>query len=422
MTEPPPSDMGSRARLGPSFVLCLIVLVGLVALAAVPSIIRLLGINTIDGRWFLDSFAILAANDALRQGLNPWENNPLDILGRGHVYSAWWLSLGSLGLTRDHNFLFGAASVGLFLIVAVIGLKPRTLGEAAWVAALMLSPPFLLAVNRANNDLLIFALVGGGLLLVRSAGEWARWSCYGVAVAVATGLKFYPILAVGALGLLVRPIRRMWLVVGGAGLLSLVILLSVADRLPYGMLKLPESIYTYGAPVLLRRLGLSGGMNTFWTALGVLGAVGGALAAQGVTGGLTDERSGSVRIRAMFATGALLLTGCFVAGESYAYRWLFALWLWPWLWRQAKGDRADKAAITALVMLGISLWGEGVFCLIVNLHGGFTESEADRLSEIWTWGMHLIHWSLMGLLTGWLGEAAMSTLREARQRPSGSTT
>jgi hypothetical protein len=201
-----------------------------------------------------------------------------------------------------------------------------------------------------------------------------------------------------------------------------VVMFSVADRLPYDMLSLPESIYTYGAPVLLRRLGWAGGMNTVWIALGLLGAVGGVLVARGITRGLADDRTGSVRIRAMFATGALLLTGCFVAGESYAYRWLFALWLWPWLWRRVKGDLADKAAITTLVVLGISLWGEGVFCLIVNLHGGFTESAVERLSEIWTWGMHLIHWSLMGLLTGWLGEAAMSTLWEARQRRSGPTT
>ena len=31
--------------------------------------------------------------------------------------------------------------------------------------------------------------------------------------------------------------------------------------------------------------------------------------------------------------GAALLTGCFLAGTSYGYRWIFALWLAPLLWR-----------------------------------------------------------------------------------------
>ncbi len=415
MTDRPPYDMESRIRLGPSLILSLVVLAGLAALATMPSVVRLLGLNSINGRWFLDSFAILAANDALRQGLNPWHNNPLDILGRGHVYSAWWLSLGNLGLTRDHNFLFGTVSVGLFLAVAVAGVRPRSLAEAGCIAALMLSPPFLLAVNRANNDLLIFALVGGGLLLLRSAGAWGRWSCYGVAVAIATGLKYYPILAAAVLGLIARPLCRMWVVIVAAGVLSLGVLLSVADRMPHGILPMPESIYTYGAPVLLRRLDLGGSVHAVWAAFGLLGAMGGVLAARGVTRGLADDGTGSVRIRAMFATGALLLTGCFMAGESYAYRWLFALWLWPWLWHQVRTERADKTAGAALVLLGAALWGEGTFCLAVNLHGGFDESAVERWREIFTWGIQINHWLLMGLLSGWLGDASLSTLRELRQ-------
>jgi hypothetical protein len=307
------------------------------------------------------------------------------------------------------------------LAVAVAGVRPRSLGEAAWVATLMLSPPFLLAFNRANNDLLIFVLVGGGLLLVRTSGAWLRWSGFGAAVAVATGLKYYPILAVAALGLVVRPLRRMWLVAGGAALLSLLVLLSVADRLPYGILSMPETIYTYGAPALLRRVGWVGGMTGVWIALGVLGAAGGVLAARGITRGLADEQTGSVGSRAMFATAAFLLTGCFVAGESYAYRWLFSLWLWPWLWFRARGPYADKTAMFALTLLGIALWGEGLFCLIVNIHGGFTASAVQQWSKTWTWGVQIVHWSLIGLLAGWLLEAAMSTIREARQRRSGPT-
>src|ERR1035437_4878407 len=55
------------------------------------------------GVWFLDSFAILASNDALTRGHDPFAINPLDYFNRPHVYSHWWLHLPAFGLTRADN-------------------------------------------------------------------------------------------------------------------------------------------------------------------------------------------------------------------------------------------------------------------------------------------------------------------------------
>jgi hypothetical protein len=79
-----------------------------------PAAFRYLGVNHF-GVWFLDSFALLASNDALARGLDPYAINPLDYFHRPHVYSPWWLHLGDLGLTRADNLRVGLVMAGVFL-------------------------------------------------------------------------------------------------------------------------------------------------------------------------------------------------------------------------------------------------------------------------------------------------------------------
>ncbi|MDO8542542.1 MAG: hypothetical protein Q7S40_19040 [Opitutaceae bacterium] len=404
----------SRVKnLSPRLWLVLAIGYGLALVAAIPSVIPTLGLNSLN-RWFIDSFAILAANDAIRLGLNPWDANPLDIIGRAHVYSEWWFGLRHLGLTRDHNFLFGAVSIGLFLIVALAGLRPRTVKEALLIAAVILSPPFLLAFNRANNDLLVFALLGAGLLGLRSSNATWRWCVVVVTIALGTGLKYYPIVAVAALGLIIRPTRRMILITGGASVAALGCFVLVAHAAPRGMLDLPASVYLFGATELLRGLGLTNGGKTV-VATFILGVSGCALAFGGVTRGLADETRGSIQERAMFAVGALLLSGCFVAGSSYAYRWIFSLWLWPWLWRESQQHAGGKLPRLALALLGISLWADGIFCLVVNLSGRWQWEQVTQAINFWSYVTQPLVWLLMGLLAGWLVDALRATVCTLRE-------
>ena len=126
-----------------------------------PNLLRTLGILGYENTQFLDSYAVLAAVDAVRAGANPHGPNALDPLMRGHVYSDWWLALRWLGLTRAHNFLVGHTWITGFALTVWVTARPRQICETFWLAALLLSPPFFLAVERANNDLVIFILLAG---------------------------------------------------------------------------------------------------------------------------------------------------------------------------------------------------------------------------------------------------------------------
>lgn len=87
-----------------------------------PNLLRTLGILGYGNTQFLDSYAVLAAVDAVRAGANPHGPNALDPLMRGHVYSDWWLALRWLGLTRAQ--FFGRTYLDYRLCLDGVGDRP----------------------------------------------------------------------------------------------------------------------------------------------------------------------------------------------------------------------------------------------------------------------------------------------------------
>ena len=113
--------------------------------------------------------------------------------------------------------------------------------------------------------------------------------------------------------------------------------------------------------------------------------------------------------------GGLLLLGCFLAGTSFAYRWIFALWLAPWLWSQATRGANRGIAKLALVALAVSLWQDGLFCTTVHL---WLPTIGPTVETAWRRLTQPINWILMSLIAGWLFEAALSMIRELKSSGS----
>lgn len=413
------SDSASGVRAHPAWhwrtALWLMVLLGYCGLALAPKLQERLGLVG-NGVWFLDSYAILAAGEAAHQGLDPYQPNPLDVYQRPHVYTHWWLVLGRLGLTRDDNFACGLTLALLFLTVAVLGFAPRRRLELVWHAALLLSPPVLLAVIRANNDLVVFVVLGLGLWLAGRSAE-ARPGWFGGAVAVATGLKFFPVVAVAA-AVVLRPVRRGLLWLAGLTALALLIFASVRADLARASLPEPMGSHVFGAGVFWQNLGW-GGRGPVLVSLAIL-AVGAALLAMGsVTRGLGDGRRGPVGERLAFLTAAVLLLACFSTGISYAYRWVFAMWLAPWLWRQAWGEERNDQRTVARIgvgMLTLLLWADGLYCLATNsILGPLSVAHFNSLEAGWNLVMQPVAWAFMLLLAGWLAEALLAMWRERNE-------
>lgn len=399
--------------LSPRWILAWLVVIGLLMIIRSPRIFDRLG-QPGYGHWFLDSYVILAASDAQAAGLNPYESIPFDLLKRGHVYSDWWLELGRFGLTRQDNFVFGGSCVLAFLVVALAGVRPRSAAEALGLAAVILSPPILFGLNRANNDLVIFVLIGAPLLLLhRSTAPW-KVAVLAAALVAATGLKYYPIVAIAALPLLLRPGRHSLWIGGSALTAGAAVLWSERASMARGVFAFPDSVYLFGSPIVWRDAGLGRGVTLALSAA-LLGLAAWWLVRRGLTRGLGDDTGGTSGERWTFAVGALLLVGCFLAGTSFAYRWVFAVWLWPWLWRQAGGTSRPAVAKITLGLLLLSLWQDGLYCLVLNL---WLHRIPPGLEVFWRYFTQPANWLLIALLTGWLLEAGLHALRDCRRMPA----
>lgn len=387
-----------------------------------PLVLTALGVEPPAGWWFVDTYALLAASDAVALGLDPYAPNPLDLLHVPHWYSDWWFGLAALGLTRADTYAVGAVIIGVFLVSAGWLLRPARLPEAVFAWLVLASPPFLLGVNRANADLLVCALMG---LLAWFLARAPRrvWGVGAAAVvAFAAGLKFYPIVAGGALVTAPRPARERWVALGLMALGTIAVGVSVAEAVVRALpLVLPPvGFFSFGASAWFGLLGLTppAAHLVAWLAGLTLAAVWWRLTPDLPDGLPLGER-------AAFAIGALLIVGCFFTGVGYSYRLVFAVLLLPLLrtWGGlAAGGRGARIARWVLGLTLPLLWVDGLACAAVNL--GWAARLGLDLTTVETaagWATHSLSWlwvaGICGLLLALYRPACASLVRvQAPQR------
>ncbi|MSU66212.1 MAG: hypothetical protein EXS38_08965 [Opitutus sp.] len=383
-----------------------------------PDLFFCVGVNHL-GVWFLDTFAILASNDALTLGRDPYAPNVLDHLNRPHVYSHWWLHLREVGLTRAHNFGVGLAVVGAFLATALAGLRPRAPGELLWCGVVFLASPVVLAVDRANNDLVVFVLLAAVVPCLMSPVAWVRFLAV-APIAVAAGLKFYP--AIAGVVLLAAPggRERRGLVLLGVGLLALVGWSVGPGLAQFGAIApKAEGLMTFGAVNLLAPIGLGGGRAmAVGLALTVV-VVAGFLRSRIFAGWVVAPEHRAAWLG--FILGAALLTGCFFTGTNYAYRWIFAVWMVPLLWWLPRDPAAPSgvrrlAGLTAGLLVFV-LWSDAVASAVLARFMGRVSAPqlvgwADRFFLI----EQPIVWGFFFCLLGFLGHFAREGIRGLSDR------
>lgn len=381
-----------------------------------PTFLSRVGVNYF-GVWFLDSFAILASNDALARGLDVYAANPLDYLQRPHVYSHWWLRLGDFGLTRADNFRVGLVLGAAFFLVAVARLRPRTPPEMIWYLLVLVSSPVLLAIHRANNDLVIFLVLAPVVPVLLSSRRSGRLLAI-LLIAIATALKFYP--AVAALILLAgensRDVR-VGLRFAAAALLAVGIGLmpDLAGMKAALIATKAEGLMTFGAGNVFALMGITG-----WhaTALAVLGggliALGFLRARKFVSWTIAPADQGAWL---SFVLGAVLLTACFFTGANFAYRWVFALWLAPYLWILWHDPTAPMAlrrlARWTVGLLLVVLWADPLACLALSV----ANAPGDTLVQWANWFFYLeqpFTWAFFACLIGFLVQFVRASVRALR--------
>lgn len=371
--------------------------------------------------WFADVFALLASNDAVTQGLNPYGPNPLDIFGRPHVYSHWWLGLRHLGLTRADISWLGPAVVVLFWFAALGGLRPSRGRQGAFFFLVLVAPPMLLALDRANNDLIIFLLLTPLVPCLRQAKPWARWLAPGL-IAFAAGLKYYPAAAALTLLAAAPPREQRLRLAVGVGALLLVGWSVAPDLAIFGPLApQPDGWMTFGATSAFNKLGWTGTAP----ALLCLGAAAALLAWAWRSPRLASWSPAPAQqgdwLR--FVLGASLLAGCFFTSANFAYRWVFALWLPPLLWTlatdpAAPGPARRLATVTGWLLLAV-LWLDAVFSWVaISCRGRVEPSTLGRWIK-WSFvAEQPVTWAFFACLLVFLARFTKEGLRSLAAAPA----
>jgi hypothetical protein len=341
---------------------------------------------------FFDARNVAAAVECGRLGYDPLTDNPCDPWDRAMFYPRVWLLLRVTGLEQRHTVPFGAVVVVLFILALLLLLPRLSFVEGLVVAGAACSPAVMLAVERANMDLVIFSGLAIAAVVWRRGTATAEYAAVAIVLLMAVA-KLYPAVALLAF-LLAR--RRGTRAAAGAALLvfAAYVVVTRDDVVTISSTATQGQYYSYGARILLGRVYHSvvgdqwGGSRALAQVLVLLAVV---LLALGLWLWLRHRSHHSPAAVPLaetadlvaFRMGSLVYVGTFVIGNSYDYRLVFLLLTLPLLLRWPAQPRVvDNRLNLPLVTVAV---------VVVALWIG-TLSQQLRLAD------ELVSWTLAGLL------------------------
>jgi hypothetical protein len=365
--------------------------------------------------YFADLYALLSAADCKNLGYDVFRANPCDLWQRVHVYPSIWLWLGKMGLGRPDVLWLGVGIDIAFAILVVRLINPRGPWEFIVGTLVVLSPAVSLAMERCNNDLIIFCVLSCAALLASSRNRFPYY--LGIITSFfATALKIYPVITMPTATLMADSKRRLATAAAITSLLIISWLLLSADELS-GLrhtIPRPEGPLASGGTLLLKYLGIK--WHMFFLSLGlalIMLTIAIRLAME------LDVKATIVAAHRPFVShyyfGLSVMSFTFLTTINFDYRWIFSIFSLPWLFL-LKRDTGNNRGIRHVVMLCVVLmivvtWSEAligdvprfprwlsylahVLSIVAPGHGDTTEIVVRWLGV----GKQLSAWSLLTVL------------------------
>lgn len=291
------------------------------------------------GNEFGDLRVVTAGWDCWRRGLDVLVANPCDPWARPMNYPRLWLLPGLLGLGESATVILGIAMCMGFLGAMMLLVGRLGLANTLIYGAAVASPAVLLAVERGNNDLVVFALCVVGLAAIQRSGS--AGTALGVAlILAATMLKLYPVFA------LVVLVPRTRLAVVALAVAAIYAFLTLPDLALISQATPRPALYAYGTEPLA--VAANVGMKVV-----TLAVVAAALLASslGIARRTAEAAVPSLALDAFLVGGAMFL-GTFLIGSNYIYRLLLILLTMPQLlqWMRDPGTRRVATPILSAVL------------------------------------------------------------------------
>ena len=319
---------------------------------------------------FADLHAILSARECHARGVDVFNSNPCDVMGRIHVYGSIWLGFKGWNVNAP-LWLWGATVNAVFMISAVGIIKPSSITELFISCLILFSPAVTLAIERANNDIVIFVLVLISAALLSSQHLIHRVFAV-LTIYLAALLKIYPSILFGTTLIAIKTTRKEFALILAASLLLITWWFTVYANeilLLQGIVPKPLDHYVTGAKALFTYIGrpfpevLSISFPGF---LVIFFAVVIACAIWLVY--LLNKKNFSASISKtnyiLFVFGFSILLFTYAINTNYDYRWIFFIFLVPLLFEIKKSAQATglgvKLVWLCLICAFVIIWTEAL--------------------------------------------------------------
>jgi hypothetical protein len=303
---------------------------------------------------FLDSYNISTAVETLHGGRDPLVMNLGDPYHRPMNYPRVWLYLFSAAGITPGNVSTAAVLLCVSYLACVSFLIAQTRHAVdaliLLIASLSISP--MLAMERGNNDMVVFSLIFVACFVTN---RYLKSGLYSAAAL----LKFFPLIAM-IIDAMRRPIKERMLAILPILLVVTLILLQwrdlvlirhgtpVSRSMSYGTLSLQADLLHKTA-----RWGFLSSMG--WTVVIECWLIG-ALAIRKAWGNLweLDTSISSSKFAESFSVFGAIYVFTYAIGSNWDYRLIFLLPTLPLAMEMARGVRHRPWAVAYLVSVGIA--------------------------------------------------------------------
>jgi hypothetical protein len=301
---------------------------------------------------FNDLRVITSAVDCFRSGKDPlFEGNCNPYLV--YNYPRLWYLLKYLGVGAEHTFFLAFLSISAFLTSLFSIIKRQGLFKSGYWALLIISPPVVLAIERSNNDIIIFSLLIASLFLLNKNGI-TKYAGYFLLL-LSSLLKLYPVFALLVIFRETKSIRiKTGLVLAIPLLFYLILGFDELSQI-YLLSPKPSGIHAFGSLTWINNLHLDIN-STGETHSGLLIIAYSLIAVAFILSLILNKKfntptPGSFNLDA-FRIGAAIYIGCFIIGNNFNYRLIFLLLCIPQLleWYELKG-RNYRLVIVGLITI-----------------------------------------------------------------------
>jgi hypothetical protein len=274
----------------------------------------------------------------------------------------------------------------------------------------------MLGVERGNNDLMIFILIGLAVFFLNHKIRALDFIAY-FFLFLASILKFYPIASFLMFVRIIKDYKKFWILtlfstvsMGVYTLFSLPDFQYLKDVVPR-----PHGRFTFGAAIFFEWIFNKWPVNTTYVYLLIVAAFIIAFFLSSKTR-LIETREDSIN-SIFFIVGSLNLFFCFFTNTNYDYRCIFFILILPWLFERLKcaiTPVSTKRYIKMLLyLLPFVVWNETIITLIGLKVGAPGISKAKLVTMLNCYILeHLITWIVITILLAFCIELFKVPIRD----------